>query len=191
MFLGNLLGIAQRLPPATGERLVKRSTPPPPHSPGGIPKRTATSVARARQDLREQLAQGDREVSKAFSAAIDAWGKAEAFAATLGIAPSQLSEMRGGHRPIRLRDVLPLLESTPASLVLLAWLCDRAGLAAPRRRRRTTRRAVLETTTALVRQLDLWPRFLRRDVAAVLQTDEEDVEAVYRQAAGALREEDE
>jgi hypothetical protein len=143
-----------------------------------------SEIAAQRARIRaRRSANEDAICSQFFSQAVDAWGKADAYADEIGVTKSIMSEMRSGSRVIKLRDCLPLLDNPESARLFIAALCDRAGLAPPQKRRRVSRQEVESATARRVRHIvELW-RLVRPDVAAELGTDVDDVEAAMVEPA--------
>jgi hypothetical protein len=70
-----------------------------------------------------------------FKAAVDRWGKAEAYALAIGTDKGTLSKMLSGERLIGPRDWIPLMDSPEAWAVWVGGVAAVGGLAASVRRR--------------------------------------------------------
>lgn len=80
----------------------------------------------------------DAVVAPWFDAAVDAWGKEDAFAETLGVSRQHVELMRKGKKAVPLRALLPLLQSRAAVLAFVRPLCEAVDLEPPQPRPRVT-----------------------------------------------------
>jgi hypothetical protein len=142
--------------------------------PLGIPE---NDIAAKREEIRQRrAAELDGVIAQWFSAALDTWGKDENYADELGVSKNIVSDMQKNKRVVKLRDCLPLLDNPESAKVLLGALCEYAGFAAPGRKRVVTRAEVDAKTAQLVRRtVTLW-KLIKREVAAELGADEEQVD---------------
>jgi hypothetical protein len=72
----------------------------------------------------------DKIVAVWFSAALQMWGKATAYAELIGVDLNHVRRMRQGEKSIPLRDVLPFMHCTEAVLALVVPMLDSIGFVA-------------------------------------------------------------